>query len=104
MHVALLRMQYVLPENHYIFEIWTTMRNKRPYNMTNLLMLYNCSLFEDFLNENDNKIESRCHTTLEAENLQELTEKVRTWSVSQKLKTVNKPVRKSDNSMTLPPN
>lgn len=100
MHVTLLRMQYVLPDDYFIRTISTNMINSNPFNLTDLEMKYECSIFRSFLDENENEIQSTCVSVPSANSLQELTEKVRVWS--QNLKTVNKSVRKSDNSMTLP--
>jgi hypothetical protein len=100
MHVALLRMQYLLPDGFNIYSVSTKMKNRTPHDLTELEMEYEAVIFTKEYNENKDKIEIKVSEVPTADSLQELTEKVRVWSVKRKLQTVNKAVCNFDNSMT----
>jgi hypothetical protein len=75
MDVALLRMQYLLPDNHHISNIDVSLNNYHPYDRTNMVIEYSC-VIASFINDEFKPVK-----VLQADNLQYLVNLCRIWSI-----------------------
>ena len=88
MHHALLKIQYVLPPNHFCYEIRTIMRNSNPHDLTKLSMMYDVSIFAG-------EESPDCMHVPIANSLEDLIEECRKWSMEKRKKDEQSVVHKS---------
>lgn len=85
MDVARLRISYLLPENLFCVEITTRLKNAKPYDGSDMKMVYEAIIRSEYPIKEDGEYDS-CKTfkCFEGSSLQEITELVRRWVIEER--------------------
>lgn len=98
-HKCMLKINYILPKAFVCTEIETGLCNGKPYDMTNLNVLYSASIYELEYNENEDSINDNNRRFFFANSLDELVEKCRVWAIQVKNMAVIKQTNNTQSSV-----
>lgn len=95
LHHTILKINYIMPDDHVCTSVATRLINKAPYDMTNLEVAYIACIGLKYLDENENRIGVEFKEGISAHSLEDLIEACRKWSIAFKKENEQSNVDKS---------